>query len=106
MDRRAWLQLLGLLSPAPSAAPQQPATGGGRSPGVPQPPPAPPMRINKEQVAAALAILGLEFQDGEIEMMLRRVNTGLAGYENLRKVDVPYGTEPAFAFYPGLPGRV
>jgi Asp-tRNA(Asn)/Glu-tRNA(Gln) amidotransferase A subunit family amidase len=38
-------------------------------------------------------------------MMLRRVNSGLTGYENLRKVDIPYGTEPAFAFQPGLPGR-
>lgn len=55
---------------------------------------------------AALALLGLEFQDAEIQMMLRRLNSGLAGYENLRKLDIPYDAEPAFAFHPGLPDRV
>ncbi len=63
------------------------------------------MRVQKEQVVAALALLGLNFEDAEIEMMMRRVNNGLTSYENLRKIDVPYGTEPAFAFHPGLPGR-
>jgi Asp-tRNA(Asn)/Glu-tRNA(Gln) amidotransferase A subunit family amidase len=64
------------------------------------------MRISREQVLGALAILGLEFQDAEIEMMMRRVNTALTGYENLRQIEVPYGTEPAFSFHPGLPDRV
>jgi Asp-tRNA(Asn)/Glu-tRNA(Gln) amidotransferase A subunit family amidase len=98
MDRRTWLQLLGLLSSASAAAPDAP------QPQQPAPPP-PPMRVKKEQVVGALALMGLEFEDAEVEMMLRRVNAGLTGYENLRKVDVPYGTEPAFAFHPGLPGR-
>jgi Asp-tRNA(Asn)/Glu-tRNA(Gln) amidotransferase A subunit family amidase len=98
MDRRTWLQLLGLISSATAASPQQ----GGRGQGQPQ---QPPMRIKKEQVAGALALLGLDFQDAEIDMLLRRVNSGLTSYENLRKVDIPYGTEPAFAFHPGLPGR-
>src|SRR6185369_7103775 len=93
MDRRVWLQLLGLLSSAAAASPQQPQQ------------PQPPMRIKKEQVVGALALLGLEFQDAEVEMLLRRVNNYLGGYENLRKLDIPYGTEPAFAFHPGLPGR-
>src|SRR3954451_12019345 len=99
MDRRTWLQLLGLLSSASAAAPDAP------QPQQPAPPP-PPMRVKKEQVVGALALMGLEFEDAEVEMMLRRVNAGLTGYENLRKVDVPYGTEPAFAFHPGLPGRM
>jgi Asp-tRNA(Asn)/Glu-tRNA(Gln) amidotransferase A subunit family amidase len=63
------------------------------------------MRVTKEQVTAAVALLGLEFQDAEVEMMLRRVNSSLSGYENLRKIDVPLSTEPAFAFHPGRPGR-
>jgi Asp-tRNA(Asn)/Glu-tRNA(Gln) amidotransferase A subunit family amidase len=64
------------------------------------------MRVTKEQVAAAFVLLGIEFQDSELDMMLRRVNDALSGYEELRKVDVPYDAEPAFAFHPGLPSRV
>ncbi len=63
------------------------------------------MRVTRDQVAAALKLIGLEFQDAEIEMMLRPVNRALYNYEALRKIDVPYGTEPAFTFQPGLPGR-
>ena len=63
------------------------------------------MRVTKEQVVAALKLIGLEFQDSEIDQMLRRVNSGLYSYEALRKIDVPYGTEPAITFVPGLPGR-
>jgi Asp-tRNA(Asn)/Glu-tRNA(Gln) amidotransferase A subunit family amidase len=106
MDRRTWIQLLGLLSVAP-AAPQQPPAGPGRG-AQPQPaqPQQQPMRVTKEQVVGALAILGLDFQDAELDMMLRRVNSGLAGYESLRKIEIPLDTEPAFAFHPGLPDRV
>src|SRR5947209_1733147 len=103
MDRRTWIQLLGLLSVAPVPAQQPPA--GGRGPQQPGPPQQ-PMRVTREQVVGALAILGLDFQDAELEMMMRRVNSALIGYEALRKIDVPYGTEPAFAFHPGLPDRV
>ena len=65
-----------------------------------------PMRITREQVSAALVLLGLQFQDAEIDMMQRRVNQALGTYEALRKVDVPYGTEPAFVFVPGIADRV
>src|SRR4051794_22132584 len=92
MDRRAWFQLLGLLSTAASASPQQSQAQQ-------------PLRVKKEQVIGALALMGLEFQDAEVDMLLRRANGMLGSYENLRKLDVPYGTEPAFAFHPGLPGR-
>ena len=64
------------------------------------------MRITKEQVEAALKLLGLEFEDKEIDLMLRRANSALYSYEALRKVDIPYDTEPAFHFQPGLPDRV
>ena len=42
-----------------------------------------------EQIGAALKLLGLEFQDSEIEPMLRGVNQALSSYENLRKIDIP-----------------
>jgi Asp-tRNA(Asn)/Glu-tRNA(Gln) amidotransferase A subunit family amidase len=74
--------------------------GGGRG-GFPQL----PMRVTKEQIQAALKLLGLEFQDAEIDMMLNNVNRNLYSYEQLRKVEIPYDTEPAFAFHPGLPNR-
>jgi hypothetical protein len=100
MDRRTWLQVLSVLSVARTAAPQA-AAGGGRGAQAQQQ----PMRITKEQVTAALVLLGLEFQDAEIDMMLRNVNNRITGYETIRKLDVPLSTEPAFAFHPGLPDR-
>ena len=63
------------------------------------------MRVTKDQVKAALVLLGIEFQDAELDMMLRRVNSALFSYEALRKVEIPYDTEPSFAFHPGLPDR-
>jgi Asp-tRNA(Asn)/Glu-tRNA(Gln) amidotransferase A subunit family amidase len=98
MDRRTWLQLLGMLSAARAASPQDLGGRGGQQ--------QQPMRITKEQVSAALVLLGLEFQDAEIDMMQRRVGQALGNYEALRKIEVPYGTEPAFTFHPGLPDRV
>ncbi len=63
------------------------------------------MRVTKEQVTGALKLMGLEFQDAEIDTMLRGVNQAVYSYESLRKVDVPIDTEPSFAFHPGLPDR-
>ncbi len=51
-------------------------------------------------------LLGLEFQDAELDMMLRNVDGALTSYENLRKVEIPYDVEPSFTFQPGLPNRV
>ena len=86
-----------MLSAARIATPQ---ARGGRGGGQQQ-----PMRVTREQISAALVLLGLNFQDGEIDMMLNRANQALGSYEALRKIDVPYGVEPAFCFQPGLPGR-
>src|SRR5450759_1425171 len=120
MDRRTWLQLITILTAAREAQAQQrggaappptvppatpPAEGagrGGRGPGGPQ---NLPMRVTKEQVTDALKLMGLEFQDAELDTMLRGVNQALSSYEALRKADVPIDTEPAFAFHPGLPDR-
>src|SRR5262244_3245512 len=101
MDRRTWLQLLSILTAARTARAEQPPAAGRGGPQQQQQ----PLRITKEQVVAALALLGLQFQDAEIDLMLRRVNGYLGGYETLRKIDVPLGVEPSFAFHPGLPNR-
>jgi Asp-tRNA(Asn)/Glu-tRNA(Gln) amidotransferase A subunit family amidase len=64
-----------------------------------------PSRVSKEQLKAALEILGLDFTEAQREQMLAGVNRALGSYEALRKVDVPLDTEPAFHFRPSLPGR-
>src|ERR1035438_3409468 len=99
MDRRSWLQLITILTAAREGQAQQ---RGGRGEGAVQ---NLPMRVTKEQVIGALKLMGLEFQDAELEMMMRGVNQALSSYEALRKADVPMDTEPAFAFHPGLPDR-
>ena len=93
MDRRTWFRLIGILAAARTGLAQ------------PQGPPATPQKITRDQVTAALKLLGLEFTGAQIDMLLPDVNRSLAGYEALRKVDVPLDTEPAFSFHPGLAGR-
>jgi len=112
MDRRTWMQLISVLAaarpgftqtqPPATTPPQPPAGGGGRGGGRG---PQRPLRVTREQLQAALKLLGLEFQDAEIDMMLRNVDNALSSYEAVRKVDIPYDTEPSFAFHPGLPDR-
>lgn len=92
MDRRKWMKTLAALGAAPSLEAQQ---------GVPAQPP----RVTKEQIATALKVEGLEFTDAQLEMMVRGVSRALGDYERLRKIEVPYETEPAFSFHPGLPGK-
>jgi Asp-tRNA(Asn)/Glu-tRNA(Gln) amidotransferase A subunit family amidase len=88
------MQLIGVLA---AARPGYSQTGGRG--------PERPLRVTREQVQAALKLLGLEFQDSEIDMMLRNVDNALASYEAVRKIDVAYDVEPAFTFHPGLPDR-
>jgi Asp-tRNA(Asn)/Glu-tRNA(Gln) amidotransferase A subunit family amidase len=88
----------------PPATTPQPPAGGGRGGGGGRGQQR-PLRVTKEQVQAALKLIGLEFQDAEIDMMLRNVDTALADYEAVRKIDVAYDTEPSFSFHPGLPDR-
>src|SRR5258708_4422273 len=64
-----------------------------------------PQRVSKEQLKAALEIIGLDFTDAQRDQMLPGVNRALASYEALRKIDVPLDTEPAFHFRPSLPGK-
>jgi Asp-tRNA(Asn)/Glu-tRNA(Gln) amidotransferase A subunit family amidase len=90
---------MGTLAAMPSAGiAQQPGQGRGRGAAVPQ-------RVSKEMAVAALAALGLEFTDAQVEMLLPAVNRTLASYEQLRKIDVPLDTPPALLFSPLLPGH-
>lgn len=99
MNRRTLLQIAAALAAARTqAAAQPPAQGQGRRPETPQ-------RISAEQLKAALAVMGLEFDEAQLKMALPSVNRALSGYEAIRKVDIPLDTEPAFAFHPGAPNR-
>src|SRR5262249_54794080 len=80
MDRRTWMQLLTILATVRESASQQrgatpPAADsagrGGRGQGGFQ---QQPMRIEKSHVVGALKLLGLEFQDSEVDLMMRGVN--------------------------------
>ena len=64
-----------------------------------------PQRVSKDQLKAALEIIGLDFTEAQRDQMLPSVNRALGGYEALRKIDVPLDTEPAFHFRPALPGK-
>src|ERR1035437_6677225 len=64
-----------------------------------------PQRVSKDQLKAALEILGLDFTEAQRDQMLQGVNRALSGYEALRKIDIPLDTEPAYHFRPSLPGK-
>ena len=64
-----------------------------------------PQRVSKEQLKAALEIIGLDFTEAQRDQMLPGINRALGGYESLRKIEVPLDTEPAFHFRPALPGK-
>ncbi|MGC4050397.1 MAG: amidase [Paludibaculum sp.] len=92
MERRQWFQLMAVLSAA-QTVPAQP----------PERPPAP--KFTRDQVTAALKLLGLEFRDAEVDAMLPGLGRAALDYERLRKINVPLDTEPGFSFHPGLPGK-
>src|SRR4051794_8270060 len=91
MDRRAWFQLLGLLSTAASASPQQSQAQQ-------------PLRVKKGQVRGPHALMGLEFQDAELQVLLRRGRAMLRSYENYHMRDRPYQPAPTYPCPPGPPG--
>jgi Asp-tRNA(Asn)/Glu-tRNA(Gln) amidotransferase A subunit family amidase len=109
LPRRTWLKLISVLAamPAPAtalpAAPQSPPpTGQGQGRGRVQ---QVPQRVSKEMATAALATLGLQFTDAQVDMLLPTVNRTLASYEQLRTIDIPLDTPPALLFSPILPGH-
>ena len=82
------MKLLGVLAAATTAPAQTPPA---------------PQRVSKEQIQTALHLIGLEFEDGKIDMMLPNVNRALNNYEELRKINIPLDTEPATRFFPTRP---
>ena len=61
--------------------------------------------ITKEQIVAAEAVLGLSFRDGDRDLMLRGLNSALAGYQRLHAVPLPNQVPPAFYFDPVPVGK-
>jgi Asp-tRNA(Asn)/Glu-tRNA(Gln) amidotransferase A subunit family amidase len=82
LGRRDWLRLLAVLSAA---------RADGADVQFP---------ITKESLAQALRLIGLDFSAEQQALMLPLMNRQLAQYEELRKVEVPLDTEPAFTFRP------
>ena len=62
-------------------------------------------RINKDILECGEKIFGVDFTDADEEQALNGVNRNLDTFEQLRKIDVPLDTEPAFTFRPYLPGQ-
>ncbi|MEX2271962.1 MAG: amidase [Vicinamibacterales bacterium] len=64
-----------------------------------------PPRVSKEAIDCAEDIIGLDFTDAQAEAMRRGLSTNLNAYEQLRKLSIPNGVEPAVHFTPYLPGK-
>lgn len=84
MERRDWIRLVSVLA----------ASGASAA-----------AAINREQLATAAKLIGFDFSDADIAMMLPGVQRSVDNFTKLRQIDVPLDTEPALAFHPGLPGR-
>lgn len=93
MDRRELFQMLAMLAAASGTSSAQAPTLQGQQ------------RIDKETLASALKVMGLEFTDEQLGMVLNNVNRSFNSLETLRKLNVPLDTEPAFTFSPALPGQ-
>ncbi len=56
--------------------------------------------IDRETVTAAEKIIGLDFTDGEIDMMLPSLQSNLDKYNRIRKANIDNSIPPAFFFNP------
>jgi len=70
-----------------------------------QPQQQPPPRVSKEAVDCAEEIIGIDFTSEQEEAMRRGLSQNLNAYEQLRKLPLPNGVEPAIHFVPHLPGK-
>lgn len=59
---------------------------------------------SRESLKQSLGLLGLEFKDDQLDMMLPNIQRQLASYAALRKIEIPFDTDPAISFSPELPG--
>jgi Asp-tRNA(Asn)/Glu-tRNA(Gln) amidotransferase A subunit family amidase len=89
--RRFFSTLIAASAAAPALAQQGPPPG--------------PQKIDRLRLDAAESIFGVDFTEAEEQMALGSVNRNLDSYEQLRKLNVPVGTEPALIFHPYLPGK-
>lgn len=78
---------------------------GAAAPALAQAPAAAPPRIDRLRLDAAESIFGVDFTEAEEQMALGSVNRNLQSFEELRKLNIPLGTEPAITFRPYLPGK-
>lgn len=58
----------------------------------------------RDQLKQTLGLMGLEFKDEQLDMMLPNITRSLASFANLRKLEIPADTEPAISFSPMLSG--
>jgi Asp-tRNA(Asn)/Glu-tRNA(Gln) amidotransferase A subunit family amidase len=98
--RKSGAQRRRFLKAVPAAV-----VGGLAVPALAQQPPEPPRRISKDTLECGEKIFGVDFSDAEEEQALAGVNRNLDTYEQLRAIEVPLDTEPAFTFRPYLPGK-
>lgn len=61
--------------------------------------------LTKAMIADAARVSGLEFTDGELDLMVEDLNRTLESYEELRTVSIPNDVVPAVRFDPVLPGK-
>jgi Asp-tRNA(Asn)/Glu-tRNA(Gln) amidotransferase A subunit family amidase len=66
--------------------------------------PAAERRITLDMLKAAEKIAGLEFTDGERDLLIDSVNQHLDGYEKLRQIPLPNSVPSCLRFSPVLPG--
>lgn len=61
--------------------------------------------ITEEMLDEAEAVLGLQFDEDERELMLEGLNRNRDRFEQIRELDIPNSVAPALSFDPVLPGR-
>ena len=101
LNRRAFIKILPALGAAAPAAVAQTTTPAPQR----TTPPEATQRVTKEALHQAEQLIGIELTEAQETMALAGVNRNLAGYENLRKIDIPLDTEPAISFSPAPVGK-